>query len=218
VSALFVTGTDTGVGKTFVACALASALRARGRTVAVLKPVETGVEDEPQDARRLADAAADPAPLDDVCPYRLRAPLAPAAAATLDGVTIDVECLLALVGRRARAADVLLVEGAGGLMVPLDRTTTWLDFVRQLRLPILLVAANRLGTINHCALTARVARADGIDVRGVVLSQPTPATDVSAASNAEVITALTGLACRGVLPHLRAPADAVPLLRLDGLV
>src|SRR5947208_15858122 len=85
MSALFVTGTDTGVGKTFVACALASALRQRGRRVAVMKPVETGVEDEPADALALRAAAADPAPLDDICPYRLRAPLAPAVAARLEG-------------------------------------------------------------------------------------------------------------------------------------
>ncbi|HEY3186001.1 MAG TPA: ATP-dependent dethiobiotin synthetase BioD, partial [Solirubrobacteraceae bacterium] len=81
MSALFVTGTDTGVGKTFVACALAAGLRARGRRVAVMKPVETGVVGEPEDALRLRAAAGDPAGLDDVCPYRLRAPLAPSVAA-----------------------------------------------------------------------------------------------------------------------------------------
>ena len=88
---LFVTGTDTGVGKTFVACALAHALRSRGARVAVAKPVETGVEGEPEDACRLRAAAADPAPLAEICPYRLRAPLAPAVAARLEGVTIDVD-------------------------------------------------------------------------------------------------------------------------------
>jgi len=120
MSALLVTGTDTGVGKTFVACALATALRQRGRRVAVMKPVETGVEGEPADALALRAAAADPAPLGDICPYRLRAPLAPAVAARLEGVTIDVARLVALVARRRQDADVLLVEGAGGLLVPLD--------------------------------------------------------------------------------------------------
>jgi dethiobiotin synthetase len=218
LSALFITGTDTGVGKTFVACALATALRARGRRVAVMKPVETGVEREPEDARRLAAAAADPAPLDDVCPYRLRAPLAPAVAAGLEGVTIDVERIVALVARRAAAADVLLVEGAGGLLVPVAGRTTWADVAARARLPVLIVAANRLGAINHCALTAQVATAAGLDVRGFVLSRPSADRDASATTNAEAIATLTGLRCLGVLDHRAAPAEAAPGLAVDDLV
>jgi len=215
VSGLFVTGTDTGVGKTFVACALALALRARGRRVAVMKPVETGVETEPEDALRLRAAAADPAPLDDVCPYRLRAPLAPAIAARLEGVAIDVRRLAALIARRAASADPLLVEGAGGLLVPVAGRTTWADLAAELRLPAVIVGANRLGTINHCGLTARAALAAGIDVRGFVLSQPTPESDASAATNAEAIEDLTGLRCLGVLRHYAAPSEAVDSLRVD---
>jgi dethiobiotin synthetase len=212
--ALFVTGTDTGVGKTFVACALAHALRARGRRVGVVKPVETGVEAEPEDARRLAAAADDPSPLDDVCPYRLRAPLAPAVAAAREGVTIDLDTIVSLIERRSRRVDVLLVEGAGGLLVPIVGTTTYLDLVARLRMPLVIVAANRLGTVNHCALTARVAGAAGLDTRGFVLSQPARVTDGSAATNAETIRALTGLPCLGVLPHLGRPEEAAALLTL----
>jgi dethiobiotin synthetase len=201
VSALFITGTDTGVGKTFVGCALARAFRARGRRVAVLKPVETGVVGEPEDTLRLRAAAGDPAPLDDLCPYRLRAPLAPAVAAGLEGVRIDVGRLVATIARRAAAADVLLVEGAGGLLVPIEGRTTYLDVVARSRLPVLIVGANRLGTINHCALTARVAAAAGLVVRGFVLSQVEPRPDASAATNAELIAALTDMRCLGVLEH-----------------
>ena len=183
MSALLVTGTDTGVGKTFVACALAMALRARGLRVAVLKPVETGVTDVPEDARRLQAAAADPAPLDDIVPYRLRAPLAPAVAAREEGVTIDLERIAALVIRRTAGADVLLIEGAGGLLVPLVGTTTYAELAVQLALPLLLVAPNRLGTINHCALTARVAAAARIPIRAFVLSQPSPAIDPHASAH-----------------------------------
>ena len=100
MSTLFITGTDTGVGKTFVACALAHALRSAGRRVAVMKPVETGVEADPDDARRLAAAADDRAPLDDICPYRFRAPLAPAVAAAAERRSIDVDRLTALTGLR----------------------------------------------------------------------------------------------------------------------
>jgi dethiobiotin synthetase len=201
MSALLVTGTDTGVGKTYVACALAAALRAVGQSVAVLKPVETGVTDVPEDALALRTAAVDPAPLDDICPLRLRAPLAPSIAATAEGRTVDVDALVALIARRRRAADVLLVEGAGGLLVPLAGRTTWLDLARQCALPLLIVGANRLGTINHCALTSSVARAAGVAVLGFVLSQPTAETDASAESNAAAIAALTGLRCVAVLAH-----------------
>jgi dethiobiotin synthetase len=212
VSALLVTGTDTGVGKTFVACALALALRRRGRRVGVLKPVETGVDGEPEDARRLREAAGDPSTLDDVCPYRLRAPLAPAVAARLEGVAIDLDRLTALIARRAGEVDVLLVEGAGGLLVPLRERTTYLDLATRLALPLLVVAANRLGAVNHCALTVGVAAHADVAVRGFVLSQPTAGTDESASTNADTIAALTGVPCWGVLPHLPsvgAAADAL---------
>ena len=217
MSALLITGTDTGVGKTFVACALATALRQRGRRVAVMKPVETGVEGEPADALALRAAAADPAPLGDICPYRLRAPLAPAVAARLEGVTIDVARLLTLVARRRQDADVLLVEGAGGLLVPLDARTTWAELAARAGLPLLIVGANRLGTVNHCALTARVAATAALVVRGFVLSQPAAETDASAATNAETIAALTGLRCLGVLGHGPAPADAARALDVAAL-
>ncbi len=218
MSALFITGTDTGVGKTFVACALATALRERGRRVAVMKPVETGVEGKPTDALALRAAAADPAPLGDICPYRLRAPLAPAVAARLEGVTIDVTRLVTLIARRRQGADMLLVEGAGGLLVPLDAGTTWAELAVRAGMPLLVVGANRLGTVNHCALTARVAAAAGLVVRGFVLSQPTAETDPSAATNAETIAALTGLPCLGVLGHGPTPGDAVRALDVAALL
>ncbi|HXJ32442.1 MAG TPA: dethiobiotin synthase [Candidatus Eisenbacteria bacterium] len=214
MSALFITGTDTGVGKTFVACALAHALRARGTRVGVVKPVETGVEGEPEDALRLKAAAGDPAPLDDVCPYRFRAPLAPSVAAAREGTAVDVDRLVALVRRRASEVEVLLVEGAGGLLVPIVKQTTYLDLAGRLRLPIIIVAANRLGTINHTALTARVADAAGLAVLGFVLSHPTPQTDDSATANVESITALTGLACLGVVPHCARPEEGAFMLTL----
>jgi len=214
MSGVLVTGTDTGVGKTFVACALAHALRAAGRSVAVLKPVETGVTDLPEDAVALREAAADPAPLDEICPYRLRAPLAPSVAARLEHATIDLARLEALVRRRLDAADVLIVEGAGGLLVPIADSVTYADLAARLRLPVLIVAANRLGTVNHCALTARVARDMGLDVLGIVLSQPAARQDESAATNADTIAALTGVPILGALPHLDGSRAAAKLLRL----
>ncbi len=205
MTALFVTGTDTGVGKTFVACGLAHALRAAGRTVTVMKPVETGVETEPDDAVRLRAAAGDPAPLDVVCPWRFRAPLAPSEAARAEGAAIDVDDLVARVAARARTADVLLVEGAGGLMVPIRDRITWLDVLRRTGLTMLVVAANRLGVVNHVALTSRVATDAGIAVRGFVLSYPTPSRDASSDRNAKTISDLTALPCLADVPHAADP-------------
>ncbi|HXJ34908.1 MAG TPA: ATP-dependent dethiobiotin synthetase BioD [Candidatus Eisenbacteria bacterium] len=125
---------------------------------------------------------------------------------------VDVDGIVALIARRAREVDVLLVEGAGGLLVPIAGDLTYLDLAVRARLPLLVVAANRLGTVNHTALTARVATAAGLDVRGFVLSQPTPSTDVSAASNADTIARLTGLPCLGVLPHAERPGLTAHLL------
>jgi dethiobiotin synthetase len=201
VTGLFVTGTDTNVGKTVVACALARGWRARGRRVAVMKPVETGVTGEPEDATRLRTAAGDPAPLEAVCPWRFPAALAPALAArAAERPAVDLDALVAHARRRAAEADVLLVEGAGGLLVPVAGRTTWVDVAARLGLPLLVVAANRLGTINHTALTARVATAAGLAVRGFVLSHPTRERDPSADTNAGAIADLTGLRCLGVVP------------------
>jgi dethiobiotin synthetase len=127
--------------------------------------------------------------------------LAPSVAAALEGITIEMEALVGLIARRRSTVDVFLVEGAGGLLVPIVGRQTYLELAQRSALPVLIVAANRLGTVNHTALTARVAAAAGLVVAGFVLSQPTADTDVSAVSNAAAITDLTGLTCRGVLAH-----------------
>jgi dethiobiotin synthetase len=212
VSLLLVTGTDTAVGKTFVARALIHALRGRGQRVAVMKPVETGVTNIPEDAVALQAAADDPAALETICPVRLRAPLAPSVAARLEQRRLDPDDLVRRITARATAADVLVVEGAGGLLVPIAGSFTFADLAARCALPLLIVAPNRLGTINHTALTARVAAACGLAIRGFVLSQPSPVADESASSNADEITAVTGLRCLGVLPHLASPAQAAALL------
>src|SRR4030095_6338537 len=162
------------------------------RSVAVLKPVETGVTDLPEDAVALREAAADPAPLDEICPSRLLPPLAPSVAARLERATIDLARLEALVRRRLDAADVLIVEGAGGLLVPIADSVTYADLAARLRLPLVVVAANRLGAVNHCALTAQVAAAMGLHVLGIVLSNLTPERDLSADTNGDTIRAPTG--------------------------
>jgi len=181
VRGVLVTGTDTGVGKTHVACLLARGLADRGLSVGVQKPCETGVEapwppaadaglPAGSDAERLVRAAgSDDAPTD-VLPYLFPLPAAPSVAAGDAGGRVDLEVVTAAYQRLAARHDVVLVEGAGGLLVPLDDDADFIDLARRLELDLLIVARARLGTVNHTLLTERAARQAGLTVRGVVLN------------------------------------------------
>jgi len=154
VAGVFVTGTDTGVGKTVVATALVTALRERGVDVGVMKPCETGVgPDGPLDALALAAAAGEPDPIDAVCPWPLPVPAAPSVAAALAGRPLDLDAIgrayRALAGRHA----FTVVEGAGGLLVPIHEEASMADLAAGLDLPLLVVVRTALGTINHTLLT-----------------------------------------------------------------
>jgi dethiobiotin synthetase len=181
--ALFVTGTGTDIGKTYVSCALIRALKARGAAVDAFKPVVSGFD--PRDAAgsdpaRLAAALGDPAGLFRIAPRRYRAPLAPNLAARLEGQTVVLDDLVIdAVARTAELRDgLLLVEGAGGVMSPLTDTATNLDMIAALGAPALLVAGSYLGTISH-VLTALVAlRAAQARVAAVVLSESLDAPDL----------------------------------------
>jgi dethiobiotin synthase len=137
---LFIAGTDTGVGKTMVGCALLRAAQQRGRRLVPFKPAETGIDPEPLDALRLHEAAGAPVPLDRVCVYPLRLPAAPQAAAALEGVTISLERIVQRARELTAAGDGLLVEAAGGLLVPYAPGLTGADLAERLGLPVLLVA------------------------------------------------------------------------------
>jgi dethiobiotin synthetase len=172
---LGVTGTDTGVGKTVVACALASCFRRRGRTVATMKPIETGVEEDDgnRDAARLARAGGGRQSARMVGPITFPTPAAPLVAARRAGVAVDLAALERAVGTISASADVLIVEGAGGLLVPITSTIAFDALFRQWSLALVIVAANRLGALNHAMLTVAAARAAGLPVRCIVLNHAT---------------------------------------------
>jgi dethiobiotin synthetase len=171
---VFVTGTDTGVGKTVLAAALAAALHADGVDVAAFKPAVTGL-DEPQDGRP-ADhellAAAARRPADEVTPHRFGPAVSPHLAAELARTAIDPAALVA--AARSLRAEVVVAEGVGGLLVPLTLGYTVRDLAVDLGWPVVVAARPGLGTINHSLLTVECARAAGLDVRAVVLT-PWPA-------------------------------------------
>jgi dethiobiotin synthetase len=174
---VFVTGTDTGVGKTVVAGAVAAALRARGERVAAFKPVVTGTDEPPEPGwppdHELLAAAAGMEP-DRVAPHRYGPAVSPHLAAEWAGETLDLGALTRAARAAAEQAGVIVVEGVGGLLVPLTPTATVRDLAVALQLPLLVAARPGLGTINHTLLTLEAARAAGLAVAAVVLT-PWPA-------------------------------------------
>ena len=204
---LFITGTDTGVGKTFVGCGIAALLRSAGCSVGVMKPAESGCAEKdgelfPEDAARLKEASGCELPLETICPYRLREPLAPSVAAERAGLRIDIDRLIDLYGEINSTHDITLVEGAGGLMVPLLPSLTYADLAGVLELPLIVVAANRLGTLNHLALTLEHASEKGLLVLGYVLNQTSGESSLAAETNREALLYLSGVPCLAELPFV----------------
>ena len=219
---IFITGTDTGVGKTFFACGLVALLRESGYKVGVMKPAETGCDQGegslvPQDAVALKEASACTVPLEKICPYQLRDPLAPSVAAEREGVRIDIDRLIDLYIEISAVHDITIVEGAGGLMVPLLPSYTYVDFACVLKLPLIVVAANRLGVINHLLLTLEHASCKGLRVMGYVLNQVESQPSLAAATNRQALVSLTGVPCMGELPYIADSQNqkALPLDLID---
>lgn len=190
---LFITGTNTGVGKTYVACLIAKALRAAGHRVGVYKPAVSGAEEDAgrprwEDVEALWEAAGQPGDRAAVCPQCFLAPLAPHLAARAEGKEIDADLLRTGIESWADQCDVVIVEGAGGLMSPVSDEDYVADLAFEFGYPLVVVAANELGVINQTLQTLVTAATfrDGIDIAGVVLndvSNPQAANDVSTTSN-----------------------------------
>jgi dethiobiotin synthetase len=200
---LFVTGADTGVGKTVVTAAIAALAVAAGRRTAVYKPAQTGVgPGEPGDLEFVRAAAGGSPRLRTDCAYRLREPLAPSVAARLEGAAVEPSRLVGTYVGLSESADTVLVEGAGGLLVPLADGYLMADLARDLGLPVLVVARPGLGTLNHTALTVEAARGRGLDVAGIVISGFPPDPDLAALTNPRELERLTAARLLGALPAM----------------
>lgn len=209
----FVTGTDTGVGKTEVAAALLSLLADAGLSPGAFKPYESGCADveRPSDALALRDAARIDDPLPMISLHRFRAPLAPGVAAERLGLNPSWgETLKAFRAYQGRA---LVVEGAGGLLVPLDARHMVIDLVAATRLPVVLVARAGLGTLNHTGLSLLALRARHIRVRAVVLSCTSSGRDPSLRDNARWIRERFEVAVLGPVPFIGDPAQRRAVFR-----
>jgi len=188
--AFLITGTDTGVGKTFIAYNLAYALRERGFKAGCLKPVETGVEEVPQDGLLLSRATGQP--LEEVVPVRFRLPLAPYAAELEGEGSLSLEKLKEHYEALKKRYSPLLVEGAGGIAVPLKKNYTYGNLAKDWGLKVFVVARAGLGTLNHTFLTCFYARSLGLEVTGIVLNRAR-GEEPSERTNPRIVEEVTGV-------------------------
>ena len=201
----FITGTDTGIGKTVVTAALTLCLKQRGISVAVMKPIETGCSNDGtlgSDAECLRTIMASTASLDVISPYRFALPLAPLAAARAAGVTIEIDRISSAYHDLAHGYDFVLVEGVGGLMVPLSEKMDVRDLIASLRVPTLIVGRAALGGVNHALLTIDALRQRAIPLVGIVLNQlVSEPNHEHAQSTVELIRERSGVPVFGPLPY-----------------
>lgn len=206
-SGIFITGTDTGVGKTVVAAGLALVLRERGMRVGVMKPVATGCVGEGKqlvsgDAVYLFEAAENEHP-SLTNPFRFRNPLAPSVASVIEKKEISIEKILKAYQELQRHYDFVIVEGIGGLLVPITKEYFVANLVHELALPVLIVARGGLGTINHTLLTVDAATIRGFEVRGIIFNRmPRVNFSIAEITNPKVINDLTGIPILGTLPEM----------------
>ena len=204
---LFVTGTDTEVGKTVIAGGIARVLKDKGQRVGVFKPVASGCRSDrgglvSPDAEFLAHCADSAQTLDQICPVRFREPLAPEVAVQRGAEPIELEIIRTYYNRLAAGKEVMIVEGIGGLLVPLSQELLVADLAGQMDLPLLIVAKPGLGTINHTLLSIEAARARGLRVAGIVINSYVADTaSVAEETNPAAIERASGVKVLAIVPR-----------------
>jgi len=206
---LFITGTDTGVGKTIVTAGLAMLLRSRHKPVGVMKPIQTGcrmVDGSlfPDDTESLQRGAKTHDPLELVTPYRFSSSLAPFVAGRIERKKIMFSKILRAYRQLQQRHAFMLVEGIGGILVPITKKTRVLELIQLLDLPLLIVARPGLGTLNHTLLTVHRAKEAGVTVLAIVLNASQPQKhDLAEKTNPGIVAELTGLPVFGPIPHIK---------------
>ena len=209
---LFVTGTDTGVGKTFASCALIHALVARGLRVAPMKPVAAGSDEDTVALMRAAGVAASRKA--EITPVMLKEPIAPHIAAQREGRTIELAPLRRAFQRLAADADLVVVEGVGGFAVPLGPSLDTVDLARAFALPVVLVVGMRLGCLNHALLTQRAIAGAGLALAGWIANAIDPGME-AAEENIAALRERLGAPLLGRLPYSPGADPAALAARLD---
>ena len=211
IPGLLITGTDTGIGKTVIAGTIAAWFLSQGKHVGVLKPMASGCVHRreglvSEDAEFLAHCADSSHPLDVIAPIRFAEPLAPAVAAQRLKEKIDWTPIERSLQAIARDSDVLIVEGVGGIMVPMDDRHTMLDVATWLRLPAVVVARPNLGTINHTILTIEALRRANVDVAGVVINRyPAETAGLAEETNPRAIEKWGKIPVLCLVPEVKSP-------------
>ncbi len=186
---VFITGTDTGVGKTYFACRLIRHLAGQGKTIGVMKPIETGILSEKKsDGYLLRKAAESILPLEMISPYRFKTPASPRAASLKEKKEIHIGKIIDRFKKIAAAHDWMIVEGAGGLLVPILKQFDMADLIQSLQIPVILVSPQKLGTINQTLLSIHLAKSRGLKLLAVILNQKkNKRDDFSVLSNKKII-------------------------------
>jgi len=211
----FISGTDTGVGKTLIACALLHAFARSGKSVVGMKPVAAGCDALLcEDVAALRAASTVDAPREWVNPYALPAPVAPHLAAQQAGIALEIAPMLNAFRQLQTLADVVIVEGVGGWMVPFNSTQSSADLAQQLGLPVILVVGMRLGCLNHALLTAQAIRAQGLQLAGWVANRIDPAMALCD-ENVQALQARLDAPLLGSVPHNAAPEARAVAALLD---
>jgi dethiobiotin synthetase len=209
---IFITGTDTGVGKTVVTALLLRHLRQAGCSALAIKPFCSGSR---ADARLLRSLQENMLTLDEINPFFFKQPVAPAAAGGRRRA-IRLDTVLRKIGAVGRRCDVLLVEGIGGLLVPLGKNYTVADLISRLHCPTLIVCRNRLGTINHALLTVKALQAVGIERLGIVMVEDKK-PDISARSNPKIIKKMAPSCPVFLIPNLGSQASSAGVIKINAI-
>jgi dethiobiotin synthetase len=202
---IFLTGTDTGVGKTHTAVQLLRAGRAAGLRCAGMKPICCGDRD---DAQQLLAASGEGLTIDEVNPIWLKTPAAPFSASLIEQVEIDEHQLIEKLRALEERFDSVVVEGVGGWLVPIRRDFFVADLAALMKLPVLVVAMNRLGCLNHTILTVRSVVAHGLVCAGVVLNSPEGVSDIASTTNADILRRILDVPILSSLPEEAASLSA----------
>ncbi|HET7058307.1 MAG TPA: dethiobiotin synthase [Nitrospiraceae bacterium] len=205
---VFITGTDTGVGKTLVSAALALHLKKRGLAVGVMKPIETGVSagrEARSDATRLRSIIESEEALGAICPYSFESPVAPLTAAQMEGLSINPGTISKIYRLLSSRYECMVVEGVGGVQVPITHSDNVLSLIKYLRLPVVVVGRSELGGINHALLTVEALRRQKIRMIALVLNRTHPVRSalarVQERSTVEILRKQSGIPVIGPLPY-----------------
>jgi len=202
----FVTGTDTGVGKTEIAAYIARRLANKGLKVGVMKPIATGVGRSCKDVEILRKSVGSKDPEDCINPISLKLPFAPMVASRIEKAKIDMKRVWESFKKLKRENDVVIAEGVGGVMVPIykraNRIYYVLDMIKEMKLPVIVVSRPNLGTINHTAMTIETLRRRKIKIKGIILNYASLIKkDLSVKTNPRVIEGLTGTRVLGIMHY-----------------